>query len=130
MDETHKVLFLNPDTLEVNETVPVSPPFTLGLDSLKTANRGFYGILAPYIIVEITFEGVITPEMLADFQREIAMKELEKNYKQQQINLMNDAPDYDAYTAMEIELKKKYFDVKKEIALSSTPLLVDLSLNL
>lgn len=130
MNETHKVLFLNPDTLEVSEAVPISPPFTLGLDSLKTENRGFYGILAPYIIVEISFEGVITPEMLADFQREIAMKELEKNYKQQQINLMNDAPDYDAYTVMEIELKKKYFDVKKEIALSSTPLLVDLSLNL
>lgn len=130
MNETHKVLFLNPETLAVSETVPVLPPFTIGIDSLLTTNRNFYGIIAPYIIVDIDFNGNVTQEMLTEFQREIAMKELEKNYKKQEINLMNTAPDYDTYLLLEVDLKKKYFEVKREVNFSSTPLLVDLSLNL
>jgi hypothetical protein len=126
---SHKVLFLNSETLEVTETVYISPPFTLGIDSLKTPRRSFFGILAPYVIVEKDFNSPITQEILTDFQREIALKVLEDNYKKQQMNLMSEAVDYDEYSALEIELKKKYFDVKKQIMVSPTPLLVDSALS-
>jgi hypothetical protein len=130
MNETHKVIFLKEDSLEVSEVIPVSEPFVFGTDSLKTANRGFFGIIANYIIVPIDFEGEITQEMLTDFQRDIAMKNLEKSYKDKQVSLLTEAEDFDEYLILEDQLKRLYFDVKKQILLSSTPLLVDLSLNL
>ncbi|MEM4992976.1 hypothetical protein WKH56_10545 [Priestia sp. SB1] len=127
-DSTHKVLYLNPDTLEIVSIDYVTPPFVLGVDSLKTANMTATGINLPYIIVEKSYNGVITQDLLTDFQREIASKVLEENYKQAQFNLMSESDDYDEYLAKDTALKKKYFTVKKQIATSTAPLLLDLSL--
>ena len=125
---THKVLYLNPETLEIMAVDYVTPPFVLGVDSLKTANMTAAGINVPYIIVEKDYNGVITQDLLTDFQREIASKVLEENYKQAQLNLMAESDDYDEYLAKDTMLKKKYFTVKKQIATSTAPLLLDLSL--
>ncbi|MEK5139055.1 hypothetical protein MKZ18_06680 [Priestia sp. FSL W8-0001] len=125
---THKVLYLNPETLEIMAVDYVTPPFVLGVDSLKTANMTAAGINVPYIIVEKDYNGVITQDLLTDFQREIAYKVLEDNYKQAQLNLMAESDDYEEYLMKDTMLKKKYFAVKKEIAPSIAPLLLDLSL--
>lgn len=128
-NETHKVLFLNPDTLAVEHYEYISPPFVLGADSLQHLNGTFSGIQKPYIVLGITYAGDVTQDMLTDFQREIAYKVLEDNYKNKQINLMSDSVDYDEYTAKDTELKKKYFTVKNLLLTSLAPLLVDLSLS-
>jgi hypothetical protein len=41
---------------------------------------------------------------------------------------MAECEDYDEYLAKDTMLKKKYFTVKKQIATSTAPLLLDLSL--
>lgn len=114
---THKVLYLNPETLEIMAVDYVTPPFVLGVDSLKTANMTAAGINVPYIIVEKDYNGVITQDLLTDFQREIAYKVLEDNYKQAQLNLMAESDDYEEYLMKDTMLKKKYFAVKKRLHL-------------
>jgi hypothetical protein len=128
MENTHKILFLNDDTLEVEDVLEVSPPFTLGKDSVIFLNGALRGINKPYIIVEITYTGVITQEMLLEFQKEIAYKMLETGYSKQTTSLMSDSESYEEYLLAETELKKKYFQVKREISLSTTPFLLNLEL--
>ncbi|MGE6895718.1 hypothetical protein [Priestia flexa] len=125
---THKVLYLNPETLEIMAVDYVTPPFVLGVDSLKTANMTAEGINVPYIIVEKDFNDSITQDLVTSFQREIAYKVLEENYKQAQLNLMAESDDYDEYLTKDTMLKKQYFTVKKQISTSTAPLLLDLRL--
>lgn len=127
-DGTHKVLFLDSETLDVVMTDYVTPPFTLGIDFLKSANSNMQGINLPYIIVEKSYEGTITQEMLIDFQREIAYQMIDRSLKEQDNNLMSEATDYDDYTAKETALKKLYFTVKMQIKTSISPLLLNLGL--
>ena len=43
-DGTHKILFLDSETLDVILTDYISPPFTLGVDFVKGANENMQGI--------------------------------------------------------------------------------------
>ena len=127
-NETHKVLFLNPDTLAVEHYEYISPPFVLGVDSLQHLNGTFSGIQKPYIVLGITYVGDITQEMLTDFQREIAHSFLEDGYSKQQTALMSASSSYDEYLQKEIDLKKRYFMVKQQIPSSEAPFLLNLKL--
>jgi hypothetical protein len=127
-DNTHKVLFLDPETLEVVSSYYISPPFVLGIDSLVTANANFKGINLSYIVVDKDYSGLISQEMLTDFQREIAYKLLENGYSKQQALLMGASSSYDEYSQKEIDLKRRYFDVKQQIGTSEAPFLLNLDL--
>jgi hypothetical protein len=127
-DETHKILFLNPETLEVDQTILVNPPFVLGEDFVEFTNGVMRGINKPYIIVDAAYTDIISAEMLTDFQREIAYKLLETGYSKQQALLMNASASYDEYLQKEIDLKKRYFTVKQQIPSSEAPFLLNLDL--
>lgn len=127
-DGTHKILFLDSETLEVIMMDYISPPFVLGVDFVKGANENMQGIISTYIIVEKSYEGQITQEMLTDFQREIAYQVLDRSLREQDDKLMSESTDYDEYTAKETTLKKLYFQVKMQIKTSVAPLLLNLSL--
>jgi hypothetical protein len=128
VENTHKILFLNSDTLETEDSIEVSPPFNLEKDAVTYLNGAIRGINKPFIIVEKDYTGAISQEMLCEFQKEIAYKMLEAGYSKQTASLMSNSEDYEEYLLAETELKKKYFQVKKEIPLSTAPFLLNLEL--
>ena len=125
---THKIIFVNPDTLAIEYIVMASPPFDLGITSLSTSQSNMRGINLPYIIVEASFEGEVTQTMLSEFQRKIAYEEIEDNYKLRESDLMSMAVDYDDYLNKETALKKLYFQVKMQIKTAVKPFELNLEL--
>ena len=125
---THYLYFFAPNSLTVVGRDEVTPPFDCGIDYVRDSRNYIGDLDKAYIILEKTFTGEITQQMLADFQRPIAGKELEKNYISRQAELMNESESYDEYLTKETTLKKLYFEVKFQIKSSLTPLKLNLNL--
>lgn len=126
---THKVLFLNESTLDVIYEDYITAPYTLGLDWLTSATSNMRGINTPYIVVDASYTGTaVSQAQLTSFQRLIAFEEIERNYLTATANLMGISANYDEYLANETALKKRYFEVKQQIPLSTAPLTLNLKL--
>ena len=118
MEQTHKILFLNKETLEVEDMLNVSSPDVVSTKEIVYKDGRLNGIQKRFYIVESSFDEKktkITPEMVAEFNKTITMSHLDKKYKEAQLTLMANCEDFDEFSFKETALKKKYFDLKKEV---------------
>lgn len=127
---SQKIIFLNHQTLEVEGSASVSPPYTFSKDSVIYDNGAFIGINKLFMIVDEDFDEQVTKEMIIDFQRSISYQILEVGFKNRQANLMSESPTYDDYMKKEDGLKRAYFQIKKDIGESEEPFNLDLNLEL
>jgi len=122
---THKVLFLNKETLRVDGVEHVTSPQVISTTEIEFENGGFAHIMKPFMVVESSFDEekeVITQEVYSEYVRSITMAYLEKKYKEAQVSLMSNSEDYEEYLIKESELKKKFFEYKKQVMLSENSL--------
>ncbi|MGE7305898.1 hypothetical protein ACQKJG_18915 [Priestia megaterium] len=128
MTYTHKFLGLDSETFKVVHVIKVSSPQVVTTKEFIYDNGSLSGIQIPFIVVEADFdESTVTKEMYYEYVKNLSLSHLEKKYKEAQVKLMSDCDDYEEYSQKEDALKKKFFNLKKQITLSENSLDIDIS---